>query len=156
MKTEVGIKLSDDIVVELGEIKEKLLDDLDTHNIDYEIPFDKLNKEGIKETIIHIKDIETEISVENDIITYIKSNNNKFTHLDTIEDIQTDPLKHIKTIQNKVKEIFDNNEFNLKIEKIDTKTMNITLIITYGNKKARIQILRDSFGEVYINTLRAI
>lgn len=154
--TEVGIKLHDEVKIELGEIKEKLLDDLDNHNIDYDIPFDKINKEGIKETIIHIKDTDTEISIENDIITYIKSNNNKFTHLDTIEDIQTEPLKHIKTIQEKVQEIFDNKEFILKIEKIDTKTMNITLIINYGLKKARVQILRDSFGDVYINTLRAI
>ena len=153
---EVGIKLNEWVTIELGEIKEKLLDDLSKHNIEFEIPFDKINKDGIKETIIHIKDIGTEISIENDIITYIKSNNNEFTHLDTIEDIQTDPLKHIKTIQDKVKEIFNNNEFNIKIEKIDTKTMNITLIITYGIKRARVQILRDNFGDVYINTLRAI
>ena len=44
------------------------------HKINYEIPFDKLNKEGIKETIIHIKEIGTEISIDNDIITYIKRN----------------------------------------------------------------------------------
>lgn len=152
----VGINLTKDIKVELGEIKEKLLDDLSKSDIKYEIPFDKVNKDGVKETIIHIKELNTEISIDNDIITYIKSGNTEFTHLDTIEDIKTNPLSHIKTIQQKVSELFNLADHIIKIEKLDTETMNITLIISSSLSKSRIQILRDSFGKVYINTLRTI
>lgn len=152
----VGIKLTNNVYVELGEIKEKLLSDLDKEKVNYEIPFDKLNKSGVKETIIHMKDIGTEISIENDIITYVKSDNNEFTHLDTIEDIKTNPLEHIKTIKEHVINAFGLMDNTVKMEKIDTETMNITLIITSKTDKARVQIIRDSFGDVYINTLRAI
>lgn len=152
----VGINLTEDVKVELGEIKEILLNDLNNAGINYEIPFDKLNKQGIKETIIHIKDIGTEISIENDIISYIKLGNTPYTKLDTIEDIKTNVLDHIKNIQKHIENMYGKNKYNVKIEKIDTGTMNITLIITSQTEKCRIQILRDNTGGVYINTLRTL
>ncbi|MBO5386749.1 MAG: hypothetical protein J6A59_01210 [Lachnospiraceae bacterium] len=152
----VGINLTSEVRVELGEIREQLLHDLDLHKINYEIPFDKLNKEGIKETIIHIKEIGTEISIDNDIITYIKMGNTEFTKLAVIEDIKTNMLSHIKDIQEHVTNLFNLKDYIIKIEKIDTETMNITIIIYSKYDKARVQILRDSFGVIYINTLRTI
>ena len=152
----VGINLTEDVKVELGEIKEILLNDLNNAGIRYEIPFDKLNKNGIKETIIHIKDIGTEISIENDIISYIKLGNTPYTKLDTIDDIKTNVLEHIKNIQKHIGGKFGKDKYNVKIEKIDTGTMNITLIITSQTEKCRIQILRDNTGGVYINTMRIL
>ena len=152
----IGIGLTQEVRVELKEFREQLLYDLDTNNIKYEIPFDKVNKDGIKETIIHIKDIGTEISIENDVITYIKLGNTDYTKLDTIADIKTNTLEHIKSIQKKVSDILDIDGYTLKIEKLDTETMNITLILYSESDKIRVQILRDSFGEVYINTMRNI
>lgn len=152
----VGINLTSEVRVELGEIREQLLHDLDLHKINYEIPFDKLNKEGIKETIIHIKEIGTEISIDNDIITYIKMGNTEFTKLAVIEDIKTNMLSNIKDIQEHVIKLFNLKDYIIKIEKIDTETMNITIIIYSKYDKARVQILRDSFGVIYINTLRTI
>ena len=152
----VGINLTSEVRVELGEIREQLLHDLDLHKINYEIPFDKLNKEGIKETIIHIKEIGTEISIDNDIITYIKMGNTEFTKLAVIEDIKTNMLSHIKDIQEHVTNLFNLKDYIIKIEKIDTETMNITILIYSKYDKARVQILRDSFGVIYINTLRTI
>lgn len=152
----IGIGLTQEVRVELKEFREQLLHDLDTNNIKYEIPFDKVNKDGIKETIIHIKDIGTEISIENDVITYIKLGNTDYTKLDTIADIKTNTLEHIKSIQKKVSDILDIDGYTLKIEKLDTETMNITLILYSESDKIRVQILRDSFGEVYINTMRNI
>lgn len=152
----IGIRLSENVSADLQEIKEKFLRDLDDNNIKYEIPFDKLNKNNVKETIIHIKDLDMEISIENDIITYIKSGNTEFTHLDKIEDIETSPLDHIKTIQEHIKNAFDTSGYSLKLEKIDTKTMNMTIILSSSKHKARVQVIRDSFGDVYINTLRSL
>ena len=152
----VGINLTDRIKVELGEIKEVLFNDLDIAGIKYDVPFDKINKNGIKETIIHIKELGTEISIENDIISYIKSGNTDYTKLDTIEDIKSNVLIHIKAIQARIAEMLGKDEYNVKIEKIDTETMNITLIVTSNTEKCRLQILRDNTGGVYINTLRIL
>ena len=40
----IGIGLTQEVRVELKEFREQLLHDLDTNNIKYEIPFDKVNK----------------------------------------------------------------------------------------------------------------
>lgn len=152
----VGINITPNLRAELGEIKEYLLDSLDKNNVKYDIPFDKINKQGIKETIIHIKECGTEVSVENDIITYIKSDNNEFTHLDTITDISDNVLNHIKNIQEKIMKMFNDSNFNMNIEKMDTKTMNITVILTSDKMKIRVQAVRDTFGSVYVNTIRIL
>ena len=153
----IGINVTSDVRVELGEIKELFLNELDNHNIKYTIPFDKINKNGVKDTFISIVDKDTEINVENDIIVYIKSGNTEFTHLDTVEYIDSGVLEHIKIIKDNINKRFNTIDNNIKIEKIDTSTINMTLIITdSNNNKARVQILRDSFGEVYINTIRAL
>ena len=148
-----GINLTQDVKVYLGEIKEQLLYDLDKYNVKYSIMFDKLNKDGVKETILHLRDITTEIIIRNDIIYYIKSDDTEFTHLDTISDISTDTLNHIKTIKELLENKFSPEGYNVKIEKIDTKTMNITVILTSEIERVRVQVLRGPLGEIYINTM---
>ena len=148
-----GINLTEDVKVYLGEIKEQLLYDLDKHNVKYSIMFDKLNKDGIKETILHLRDITTEIIIRNDIIYYIKSDDTEFTHLDTISDISTDTLNHIRKIKELLEDKFSPEGYNVKIEKIDTKTMNITVILTSDVERVRVQVLRGTLGEIYINTM---
>ena len=95
----IGLYITKDIKVELGEIKEKLLFDLDNASIKYEIPFDKINTNGVKETIITMREPDIEISVENDIITYIKTVNTEFSNLDKIENTDVNITEHIKKIQ---------------------------------------------------------
>ena len=148
-----GINLTQDVKVYLGEIKEQLLYDLDKYNVKYSIMFDKLNKDGVKETILHLRDITTEIIIRNDIIYYIKSDDTEFTHLDTISDISTDTLNHIKTIKELLENKFSPEGYNVKIEKIDTKTMNITVILTSEIERVRVQVLRGPLGGIYINTM---
>lgn len=148
-----GINLTQDVKVYLGEIKEQLLYDLDKHDVKYNIMFDKLNKDGVKETILHLRDITTEIIIRNDIIYYIKSDDTEFTHLDTISDISTDTLNHIRTIKELLEDKFSPEGYNVKIEKIDTKTMNITVILTSEVERVRVQVLRGPLGGIYINTM---
>lgn len=152
----IGIRLTDKITIELGEIKEKLFKTFDDNNVKYSVPFDKVNNDGFKETIVHIESIETEISIKNDIINYVKLGKNKYTTLDKIEDIGSDIIGHIHNIQKHVENLLEVESKDLKIEKIDTTNMNITFIVTKVKDRARIQVLRDSFGDVYINTLRAL
>ena len=153
----VGINLTDGVRVELGEIKEYLLQDLDNTDLTYDIAFDKVNKENMKETIIHIREINTEISINNDIVYYIKCGNTKYSHLDTIKDISENTMSHIQTIKDKINELFGvSKDYSIKIEKIDTKTLNTIVIVHSQYEKARVHVLRDAFGEVYINAIMAI
>lgn len=152
----IGLFITKDIKVNIGEIKEKLMFDLDNASIKYDIPFDKINADGIKETIITMREPDIEISIENDIITYIKTVNTEFSNLDKIENTDVDITNHIKKIREQLNNKFDTNDCNIKIEKLDSKTLNITLIIISEADKCRIQIIRDTFGNVYINTIRAL
>jgi len=152
----IGINLTQNVRVELGEIKEHLFNDLISNNIEYDVPFDKVNKDNVKETIVHIKELGTEISVENDIITYIKSGNNSFTCIDNIKTLEDNTLEHLQRIKSKIRDKFDNELYTIKIEKLDATTLNITLILSSSIEKARINILRDANGAVFVNTIRAI
>jgi len=148
-----GISLTKDVFVYLGEIKEQLLKDMDNSNVKYSIMFDKLNKDGVKETILHLRDSAAEIIIRNDIVYYIKSDNTEFTHMDTIDEITVDPLSHVKQIKELVEDRFGTEGYTVKIEKIDTKTMNMTVILASETEKIRVKILRGSIGDVYINTM---
>lgn len=150
----IGLNIGNGARIELGEIREELLNDLDSAHIEYTIPFDKTNKQNIKETIIQIKDLEMEVSVENDIITYIKSANNEFTNLDCIDNLDN-IFAHIKTIQEHIANSFG-SEYKVKIEKIDTKNLSIIVILSSEYEKARAIVARDGNGNIYINTLRTI
>lgn len=152
----IGINLTDNVKISLGEIKEFMFRDLDENGIAYEIPFDKLNKNNVKETLVHIKKANTEISIENDIVTYIKSGNTEYTCIDTIKNIDENALEFVKSIIEKINAIFGNDKYTVKIEKIDISNMNITLILKSETEKARIHILRDAHGAVFINTVRSI
>lgn len=153
---KIGINLTDNIKVKLGEIREVLLKDLDEQNIKYSVPFDQTNKQGVKETIITMREPDIEISIENDIVTYIKMSNNEYSNLDNIEVIGDNALEHIQKIKKQIEERFNIEDSDIRIEKIDTKTMSITMLIITNKDKARLQIVRDTYGDVYINTLISI
>lgn len=153
----IGINLTKDVRVEIGEIKEYLLQDLDNSDLTYDIAFDKVNKENMKETIIHIREINTEISINNDIIYYIKCGNTEYSHLDYIKNVGENTLSHIQNIKEKINTLFGiDKNYSIKIEKIDTKTLNTIVIVQSQYEKARVHVLRDAFGEVYINAIMTI
>jgi len=154
----IGIKITDNLIIQLGEIKEQLLKELDDAKLKYDIPFDKLNNSNsnLKETIIQIKELNIEVTTENDIINYIKSGNTVYTNIDVLEDIENNALEHVKTIQNKVCEFFNDKDYNIKMEKIDLRTLNITFILYSEYEKARVHVLRDTHGKVFINTIMHI
>ena len=152
----IGINITDNVKIELGEIKEQLLSELSSNNIEYHILFDKVVDNNVKETIIHIPSYKTEISIENDIITYIKSGNTDYTCLDTMSKNNDDTFKHIQNIKNKINELFNSDLYTIKIEKLNTDTLNITLILSSTFEKVRVHILRDTDGAIFINTIRSI
>ena len=87
---QVGLKLADDVKVVIGEIKEELLEELKKSTLDYTVAFDKVNKHGVKETIITLRNPDIEISLNNDIVEYIKTVNTEYSELDEIKRIISD------------------------------------------------------------------
>ena len=153
----IGMYINNNVKIELGQIKEQITLDLSNNNIKYNIPFDKINSSGIKETLITMRNPDIEISLENDVVTYIKTENTEFSNLDTISDSdKIDIQNHLKNIKEKILEKIDTDTSNIKLERIDVETLNITLIIHDDDCKARVKILKDTFGDIYINSIRSI
>lgn len=152
----IGINVTDEIHVSLWELKERLLRDLDRSNLVYQIPFDKLNKHGIKETIVQIPDLDTEISVQNDIIKYIRSGATKYSTLDVMVAGE-EPLDHIDKTKKALNDMFG-SEYNIRVERINTSSMNMAVMLKSKeiDEGARLQILMDSNMNIYINTIMAL
>ena len=152
----IGINVTDEIHVSLWELKQRLLRDLDRSGLVYLIPFDKLNKHGIKETIVQIPDLDTEISVQNDIIKYIRSGATKYSTLDVMVAGE-EPLDHIDRAKKTLNDMFG-SEYNIRVERINTSSMNMAVMLKSKeiDEGARLQILMDSNMNIYINTIMAL
>lgn len=154
----VGIKVTNNIYIGLWEIKEQLLRDLDESKLLYNIAYDKVAKSSdYKETIIQIPDLEVEISLNNDIIKYIRSGANKYTILDEIETGDDDTIKHIRIIKEEMEKRFG-DEYNIRVERISADTLGMTFVLssTITDEKVRVQILKNNSNEVYMNTMLAL
>lgn len=151
----LSLNIEESIKVELGEMREELLYDLEQGSIRYSIPFDKTNEQDIKETIIQIPDLGIEISVENDIVTYIKSGCNEFNQL---AELELGKLVNISTVEDIKKQIIDRFKLDAKsmfIEKVNMRAMEMVIVVKDEmDEKCRIHIMSDSRGRVYINTIR--
>ena len=49
-----------------------------------------------------------------------------------------------------------NDKYTIKIEKLDSVNFNITLIVYNDNEKLRVQIVRDNYGRLYVQTIKSI
>lgn len=155
----IGMNISKDVHVQLGEYKEQLLYDLDKNKVRYTIPFDKTNKSNVKETIITVEELGVEVSVENDIVTYIKSAYNEYSSVDQLpKDEEINVLEHIQKIKEKIHEKFytEEDDYKIKIERIDSQTMFIVAIISNIYEKARITILMTADNNIFVNTIRQL
>ena len=151
---KIGLDITDSFNIGINDIREVVLEGLKNSKIGYTIPFDKVNKDNVKETIITMRDPDIEITLENDIVQYIKTVNTEYSQLDTIKDLGESPAIHIQKIKKRIEEKFGLDSKDVKIEAIDSATMNVTVILSYGdNEKARMHVIRDAFGNIFINTI---
>jgi hypothetical protein len=153
----IGITTYNNVRVELGLEKDKLLEDFDKNNVKYEIEYDKENKLNIKETFISINGSSLEVNMENGIVNYIKMGNTEFSNLCKIDDAEENTLEYIRVIKEHINEKLNSNgELSIKIERIDTKSMNVLIIISSEKEKARVNVIKNNNGDVFISTLQTI
>lgn len=152
---ELNMRVTDNLVVSLGEMKEELLFTLDENGIRYSVPFDKTNADNIKETIIQIPELKIEVSVENDIVTYIKSGCNKYNILGEVAIGKINSVSKIGEIKDNLVKMYNLDEKSIFIEKINTRAMEIIMIIRDPDgENCRIHIMSNSHGEVFIYNIR--
>lgn len=153
---ELFLEIKDGVNLELCEIKEKLLNTLDINSIEYRVPFDKVNANNIKETIIQMPKIGVEVSVENDIVVYIKTRCTDFSKMAEFSIGSTTGIALVDEIKQKVLKMYHIDKKNMHIQTLNIKSMEIIIIVDTEFGKRRIHILSNAMGEIYINTIAVI
>lgn len=153
---ELFLEIKDGVNLELCEIKEKLLNTLDINSIEYRVPFDKVNANNIKETIIQMPKIGVEVSVENDIVVYIKTRCTDFSKMAEFSIGNTTGIALVDEIKQKVLKMYHIDKKNMHIQTLNIKSMEIIIIVDTEFGKRRIHILSNAMGEIYINTIAVI
>lgn len=150
-----GLKLSDNLEIVLGEFKEEVLEKLQESNVKYTIAFDKVNEEGIKETIIQLPDLRVEVSIENDILSYIKSGCNEYSIIFDGTNVNRKDIAVINNLKATILNHFGIDKKQMFIEKINLRNFDTLIVFTAkDNRKIRLHLMSDLRGNVYINTLR--
>lgn len=153
---ELFLEIKEGVNLELCEIKEKLLQTLDVSGIEYRVPFDKVNAHNIKETIIQMPKLGVEVSVENDIVVYIKTRCTEFSKMAEFKIGTTTGIDIVDDIKQKIMCMYSIEKKNMHIQTLNIKSMEVIIIVDTELGKRRIHILSNAMGEVYINTIAVI
>ena len=150
----LGIKIGNNKVIELGQIREELIHVLESENIKFNIMFDKINSEkDVKETVIYIQNLNIEISLSDDVVDYIKSKESKYSILEGI-DISTDKIDRINNILAATKKYFNTDK--ITINDMNMSNFDIRVIIKEDTHKYRVHIMTTQKGESFIYTMKII
>jgi len=153
-----GMIVNDNVKLNIGETREKLIEKLDNEEIRYKIVYDDMNNDNDKETVMSIGEYDLELHLFNDMLYSIRTYNNEYTHvLDYGEEVVS-PSSFISTITAKVSRLadLDNESIKLKIEKLDLTSMKCIFMACIGERKYKVLLSKDAHGNVYINTIRDI
>ena len=150
----LGIKIKDKGIIEVGSLKEELLQNLDNMGFKYKTMFDKVNSsKNVKETIIIIPELDIEISFENDFVLYIKSKASEHSII-KIEDSAKSDMDKLQSILDATKKYFDVQEIN--INDLNLSNFDIRLIIKDKHYKYRIHLMNTQKGESFIYTIKIV
>lgn len=150
---QVGINVTEDSKLYIGSTLGEVLDTLDASGVSYKMVYDK-EKNGVKESVIDLKDLHTTLQLKDDKLEYIRMNNNKFTFLGDIDVGES--VSQVKEIDAAVVERLGLQNNKLTYLKIDLRPMHIVIVVNTNNAdedKIRVAIEKDSLGRVHISTL---
>lgn len=150
---QVGINVTEDSKLYIGSTLGEVLDTLDASGVSYKMVYDK-EKNGVKESVIDLKDLHTTLQLKDDKLEYIRMNNNKFTFLGDIDVGES--VSQVKEIDAAVVERLGLQNNKLIYLKIDLRPMHIVIVVNPNSAdedKVRVAIEKDSLGRVHISTL---
>lgn len=150
---QVGINVTEDSKLYMGESLGDVLDTLDNSHVAYKMVYDK-EKNGIKESVIDLKELHVTLQLKNDILEYIRMNNNKFTFLGDIDVGES--VSQVREIDSAVIDRLGLHDSKLTYLKIDLRPMHIVIVVSPADPKEdkiRVAIEKDSLGRVHISTL---
>lgn len=150
----LGLQLNDSAKIILGENRKQLLERLEREEIRYKVMYDKLNKYNELETIINISEFDIEVQLYDNIVYAIRTYNNPHTNLYKSNERYGTPLKFLAKVKDTVRNMCNNNDITVDIEKFDLGTMQCRFVVHDGRLMYKVSSTRDAHGNVYIGNIR--
>lgn len=148
-----GIRLSEDFKVVLGETREEVIEGIESMGLKYMISFDKVNNTKSKETIIQIPSMDMEISLKNDIVVYMQSKVSAYNILFNSSNMAS--IDIIKTLKEAIaREMEFKRKTEFKIEGMNLKTLDTSIIINDKGVDIRVHIQKDSKHNLYLSAVK--
>lgn len=156
--TDVGMLIQDNIKVNINDSFDELIEKIKMAKLDYSVPFSKVSKKSnILETMVHIESKGLEISLEDNIVVFIKSIYSDETNILDESTIEKNSMT-MPDILNTIKEYIKNyvGDTHVSIEKFDAKTYNTVVVFSTNTNKIRASILKANNGSLFLNTIRKL
>jgi len=156
----IGLKLDNGVKISIEDRKEELVNKLEKAQVNFNIPFEKENNQGVKETLVTLEQYGIEITLDNEEVTYIKSASNEYSIINGIEIEENDSIdEQLKTIRDCIQKMY--LQYSVRFERIDTKSMNIAIVLTEKENqsdklKVRITVIMNRNKKIFINTIRKV
>jgi hypothetical protein len=152
----LGLNLNENVKVVLGENREQLLEKLKKEEIRHKVMYDKPDDNGVLETVINIGEYDIEIQLWNNIIGAVRAYNNTYTNIYKSGERYGTPSKFLARVQGKIKEMCEDEDVHIDIEKIDLGTMQCRFIVNQNGSIYKISTTRDAHSNIYIGNLRLL
>ena len=147
----VGIHVSDDRRIFIGEDVDNVIKSLEEANVKYQLTYDKV-KDGVRETVIDLIDLRSTFQFHGGTLEYLRLNNNDFTYLGVTDNQES--VDNVRMIRDNLIKKFELEDYTLTFAKIDLKPMHIVVLVDNKvDRKVRLAIQKDGFGRVFVSTI---
>lgn len=151
---DIGLNITDNIRIRLGENIEKLQLELDENQIRYNVPY-KDTKEGLTREIMIIESFGVELNTSDNNITFIKTSNSKLNYIMHIEESK--PLDALNSIKYNLAKLFMCEPDRIRVDTFDIKSFSSVMSIPFrSGAMAKMTLVMGANKNIYLETIKTI
>lgn len=156
---EVGLDILENLRISIGESVGDIIESLDNNGINYTIP--KVSGLSVGDSdgtmIIFIESYGVELSIMDEEVVYIKTNNSELNYVTRLLESDNRPLTTLKEIKSSLAIKFGIPEKSIRIDRFNTKTFDTSMSIPYRDEdKIRVVVVSRSDGTFHIETIQMV
>lgn len=149
---DIGLNIANGVRVRVGDSIDDLTATMERHNVDYTIPY-RSKKEDKVDMIMFMEKCGVELNISDNIIIFIKSNNNESNYIMQLES-GTSPVEALQNIKRNLAEAFNLETSDIRIDKFDGSSLNSTLSIPLDmSNKVKIELITGANQKVYMHSI---
>lgn len=151
---DAGLNIVEGVRIRLGDSLTDVKNNLTKNNIEYKLHDNGEQENGLNTTIMFMEKHGVELSINNDRIVYIKSNNSNLNYIiELTEDANI--LFTLNEIKEQIATMFNVNIKNIRIDEFDGDNTRASLSVKDNDGKVvKISLVRGIKNRIYMHTIR--